>query len=361
VATLLADPEPATVEQPEASETPVASPEPLVAPAAPKLGERTCANCGSAMQATQDWCLQCGAGAPGCLADGTAGWRSATTVLIAVAVLALAAAAAGYAALNKSRGRIVPVTRTVAQVTAPVTTTPGLGAASAIATSKPPKVLGTPARIRPLPRPAGARPPEIPQIPLTPGATPESSAPPQLPGTAPVSKPPALPTPSGGSGTTREASPPPLLLDANAATTYDPYVYPASNFGEPRLAIDGHPSTAWTAQVNPAVAPKMAEGLAIDLKTPQTLSALELLTSTPGMTVEVYATGSRPLPPSITDHAWLKLSPNQTVKTGRVRIKLKTTRAFRFVALWISGAPAASVGTPQEPGHVSVNELELFP
>jgi hypothetical protein len=44
-----------------------------------------------------------------------------------------------------------------------------------------------------------------------------------------------------------------------------------------------------------------------------------------------------------------------------MRIKLKTTKVPRFVALWVSKAPASSVGTAQSPGRVSVNELELFP
>ena len=40
------------------------------------------------------------------------------------------------------------------------------------------------------------------------------------------------------------------------------------------------------------------------------------------------------------------------------RLKLhKADKAFRFVTLWISKAPASSVGTSQAPGHVSVNAL----
>jgi hypothetical protein len=30
------------------------------------------------------------------------------------------------------------------------------------------------------------------------------------------------------------------------------------------------------------------------------------------------------------------------------------------VTLWISKAPAASIGTAKAPGHVTVDELELF-
>ena len=57
--------------------------------------------------------------------------------------------------------------------------------------------------------------------------------------------------------------------------TYNPYDYPASGFGDPSLAIDGDPTTAWTAQVDPATAPKMAQGLLIDLKTKQKLAAVQ--------------------------------------------------------------------------------------
>ena len=35
--------------------------------------------------------------------------------------------------------------------------------------------------------------------------------------------------------------------------------------------------------------------------------------------------------------------------------------AFTFITLWISKAPQSAVGTAQAPGHVDVNELELFP
>ena len=152
------------------------------------------------------------------------------------------------------------------------------------------------------------------------------------------------------------------MLDPDAATTYNPYGYPASEFGDPSLAIDGDTSTEWTAQVNPAVAPKMAEGLAIDLHSAQRLSAIELVTSTPGMSIQVYGAKGSALPTSITDPAWVQLTPYLVAKKRHEHIKLKNSgKGFRFVVLWISKAAAASVGTAASPGHVSVNELELFP
>jgi hypothetical protein len=297
------------------------------------------------MGAGQDWCLQCGAGAPGSLGARTPAWRSGVGILIATAVLVLAAAAAGYAALSKGKAKTVAVTRTVAQSTLPPAVTPGT---TTVPPPTVPKALGTPTTVKAL----GVTAVKPPQIPLT--TTPKSAT---------VT--PAATTPSSTTTTPSSASggsqPQAILLDTNAAQTYNPYAYPVGNFGDPSLAIDGETSTGWTAQVDPAVAPKMAEGLAIDLKSARKVSAVALVTSTPGMVVQVYGTAAQTLPTSITDPAWVKLSPSLPVKAKHMRIKLKSAKAVRFVTLWISKAPASSVGTPQAPGRVSVNEFELFP
>ena len=183
--------------------------------------------------------------------------------------------------------------------------------------------------------------------------------------TTPATKTPAASTKeSTGAGSTgsSEKQPAAIVLDTNAASTYNPYRYPASKFGDPSLAIDGETSTAWSAQVDPAVAPRMAEGLLIDLKSAQRLSSLLLTTATPGMTVQVYGSAAGTVPTSITDPAWARLSGALVDKKRSQRIRLADpARAFRFVTLWISAAPASAVGTPGRPGHVSVNELELFP
>ena len=69
------------------------------------------------------------------------------------------------------------------------------------------------------------------------------------------------------------------------------------------------------------------------------------------MTVQVYGANGSTLPASITDPAWIHLSPSQVEKKTRMRIKLRhSTKAFRFFTLWISRAPAASIGTPRRPG-----------
>ena len=323
------------------------------------------------MDVGQDWCLQCGAGAPGSLDGGGPSWRSAAVVLAATAVLVLGAAAAAFAALDKEGAAkvhrtIVAVTQTPAAVaptpTTPVTPTPTPTTPGAIAPT--PNAAEAPPATNPLTSTGSASPPKIP---LT-APTPKSSGTTTTPSKTNESSGATTPSESGesgsgsGGGTTTGSQPVAITLDPNAASTYNPYGYPASEFGDPSLAIDGDTSTAWTAQVNPAVAPRMAEGLVIDLKSARRLSAVGLVTSTPGMSVQVYgANGSAP-PTSITDPAWTQLSAYLVVKKHNDRIKLQSsTKAFRFITLWISKAPAASAGAAQAPTHVAVNELELFP
>jgi hypothetical protein len=277
-----------------------------------------------------------------------------------LAILLAGAATAAYAALSKGGGKARQATATVAQAPAPTAATPLAPAAPApTATAK----VGTPTTVKPA-LPLGAvKPPKIPLSTVTPKVpnpiSPSTSGGASTPTTTPKVN-------NGAAPTTGETHPEAILLDTNAAATYNPYNYSMSNFGDPSLAIDGDRSTGWTAIVEPTVAPKMAEGLILDLNTPRKLSALALSTSTPGMTVQVSAANGQAPPASITDPAWVALSSSRVIKKRNVRLKLggrtaASKAAHRFVVVWVSEAPASSVGTPQAPGHVSLNELELFP
>jgi hypothetical protein len=351
VATSIADPATAVEAEPPAAGLP---PQPDPAPPAAAPVERGCAKCGAPMDAGQDWCLNCGAGAPASLGGSMPGWRSGATLLAVTAVLALGAAAAAFAALSNGGHAARMVTATVAQATPPASAPGGTA-------TGPASTLGTPTTVKPaLPR-GTVKPPKIPLTAVTPKTTATTTTPASEEGTTSTSS--TTPTTAtGGSPPATETKPAALLLDTNAATTYNPYNYAAASFGDPSLAIDGDASTGWTAQVDPTVAPKMAEGLVVDLKSARKFAALALTTSTPGMTIQIYGANGHAVPGSITDHAWVKLSPNIVEHSKHLRLKLKQSKkAFRFVTLWISGAPAASVGTPQAPGRVSVNELELFP
>jgi len=365
MATLLADSPPAPSDgqaPPDGPPGPPGTPAEPAAPPQPVLAERSCTRCGTALLAGQDWCLQCGAGAPGSL--GTPSWRSTAMILGAVAVLVLGAAAAAVAALGKGSPKARVVTATVAQTPPPATSAPA-GAGSTSSTT--PGALGATAKPG-TKLPLGTiKPPKIPLTAATPKASEKTASTPASETTSTSTG----TTPSGsstggskatGETTGEESKQTAILLDTDAATTYNPYNYPASGFGDPSLAIDGDTSTAWSAQVNPATAPRMAQGLLIDLKAKQKVAALELVTSTPGMTVQAYGADSQAAPASITDPAWIPLSAPEVVKKKHLRISLRdSSKAFTFVTLWISRAPQSSVGTAEAPGHIDVNELELFP
>lgn len=320
-------------------------------------------------------------------------------MLAVVVVLVLGASAAAYAALTKKpapKSTIAAVKSPLATATSP--TTPGTpatpGATSTPSTTAP----GTPTTVK-------ATPPKIPLQTPTPsssessgtsganeeannalfggsgGKSTKTSSSSKATKTSSSSKTgnssskastKETSTSENSEGTSNEGSgnesssnsgsepPSPILLDTNAASTYNPYSYPSTRFGDPSLAIDGEEKTAWTAQVDPTSAPKMAEGLVLDMKTAQSVGSVIVKSTTTGMTVTMYGANGHNLPASITDPAWKRLSGAKVLKKKSTKIKLKTKgTTYRFVLLWITKAPSGS--TPSKPGSVSIDELELFP
>ncbi|HTY96823.1 MAG TPA: zinc ribbon domain-containing protein [Solirubrobacteraceae bacterium] len=334
-------------------------------PPATGPGEATathpCPNCGAPMEPGQEWCLQCGAAAPGALER--APWRSTGLIVAVIAALALGAAAAAVAALDQNS----PAPRTVTSIvaSAPVTTPP------AATTTPTPSPTPTPPPATTKAAPLPSTPAKLPKIPTTttsttplPTSTGSSTtgtgtgANGESQGSA-GSGSQATGSGEGSGGSTEPAA---LLLDTDAASTYNPYNLPASYFGDPSLTIDGDNGTSWTAQVDPTTAPSMAEGVLIDLKALKKLSALELVSTSKGMVVQVYGTTETKPPVSITEAAWVALSRPLAIKKAHTHFKLlKPKQGFRYVVVWISKAPASAIGTPTAPGHVKVGEVELFP
>jgi hypothetical protein len=164
------------------------------------------------------------------------------------------------------------------------------------------------------------------------------------------------------SGEAQTEQPSAILPDTNAASTYNPYAYPESGFGDPALAIDGEALTAWTAQVQPSSAPHMAEGLLIDLNDPTKLGTVKLITLSTGMKVQIYGANGPKAPSTITEPGWTQLSSTHVLRKKATRLKLRASaKGFRFLLVWLVEAPASAVGTPPAPGHVDLNEAELFP
>ncbi|MGA7703497.1 MAG: hypothetical protein WB998_01235 [Solirubrobacteraceae bacterium] len=334
----------------------------------------SCSKCGLPLQEGQDWCLQCGTGKPGSLGTGP-GWRTGIAILATTALLVIGASVAAYAALNKSTPKpkvAVAVVKGLGSTTAPTTTPTTPGAVPPTSTPTP----GTPTTVKsttppiplqtPTPKSASGAdneannalfPPETKTTKTTKTSTPTKTT-----GET------TAPKESGGSEnsetkTESESSaegPSPILLDTDAASVYNPYAYPATLFGDPSLAIDGEEKTAWTAQVQAADAPKMAEGLLLDLKSPQKLGSVAVKTTTTGITVEVYGAVGKTPPASISAPAWKRLAGLKVLTKKTTTLKLRTAgKGYRYVVLWLAKAPASS--TAAAPGTVSINEFELFP
>jgi hypothetical protein len=343
----------------------------------PSAASRACSKCGLPLQAGQDWCLQCGTGAPGSL-SGRPGWRTGIAILGTTAVLVAGASVAAYAALNKTnpkpKGAVVAVTRvgttgtpgttsTTPGATVPGTPTPAPGAPSTVKAATPPNI---PLRTPTPKSTTGANneannalfPPETKTTTKTPGTT---TTPTKTSGESTSgSKESSGSEGSEAKSETGAEAPSPILLDTNAASVYNPYAYPATLFGDPSLAIDGEASTAWTAQVQAAVAPKMAEGLVLDLKSPQKLGSVAVKTTTTGIIVEVYGANGKTLPASISDPAWSRIVGLKVLKKKSTALALKANvKGYRYIVLWLAKAPTSS--TAANPGSVSINEFELFP
>lgn len=298
------------------------------------------------MASAQDWCLHCGAGAPGAIHPRPA-WRSLIGVTILALLLAVGAAAAAYAALTEKHPARKTVLASAPPIPTPIPSTPTTSSIPAIPSTPPPTST-----------------PSIPAIPSTPPKIPLSTATPSTPQktTSTTSKETTNTSTRGSTETNTHGSKEvaALVLDTNAASTYNPNNYPPSSFGEPELAIDGDPTTAWTAAVQPSTAPQIAAGLLIDLKSPQKLGKFELITPSKGVTIEIYVTDAPQPPVTITDKSWVKLVRSRVIKKTKTKIILrKASKAVRFVLLWLVKAPPSS--TPTEPGQVKVDELTLFP
>ena len=323
-------------------------------------------------------------------------------------VLLAGTAVAAYAALNQHPA---PPAATMPLAQAPPATTPSAPVQPAAtgptgpATAAPP-VAPAPASTPPAPKPAAPKASPSTPKPATSkpaastpaAATPASERPAgTTSAAAPTSTAREAPKTSTGTGEPAPGKPQALLLDTNAASTYNPCRYPASSFGEPYLAIDDEPTSAWHAVIEPGAHPQgpaparaptgptgpttrgpaetgtgsaptitpaelceghaTGAGLALELVTPQRLATLALDTSTPGMTVTVYGTSAVQLSSAT---AWTRLAEQRTINDRSTTITLQTaSQSYRFVLLWISKAPAGATGSAT--GRVKVNEIELFP
>lgn len=314
---MLADP-PA----PPVAESPTGDPASVPTPPAPP--ELHCPNCQAGLAPAQDWCLECGYGSPGGLGPRS-GWRPAAAIVAATTVLALGAVGASYAALSAKTKHVV--THPPAVALAPG---PGTQAAPTVTPPQIPTHAITP------PVGAGAAAKHV--------TAPPRAAPTTAPGSA-VAGPTGTPSTISPSPTTTGSAAPPatpaneIMLDTNAASTYNPSGLSADQFGDPGAAIDSDPATAWTAQADPASAPALGAGVLLDLKSRERVSALKLVTATRRMTVEILGSSASTAPTTPSDPGWSTLAGSRTVRASQ-RIKLQHAASrVRYVLVFVTKVP----------------------
>lgn len=310
----------------------------------------SCRACGSAIDDGQDWCLACGTAVeaprrlPGVRALGIAG-----VLTLALTGGAVAAAAAAFKHEPPAQQTKV---ETVAQTTpAPTTDT-------------------TPTDVAPLP-PVSTDDTAIPPADVTPITPDTSSVTPIAPVVTTPTTTPTTTTPT----TTTPAEPKSarIVLSAGAGSLYDPGAR-ATATGDPDRAIDGNTGTSWFATV-PAGS-DMNVGYLIDLGEKTRLSKIELLTKTPGFTVQVFGSTGSKAPETADDPKWAKLGEAGSVDgdpaegaapsvppvtgdkagDGKLVLPLKGAGAdgeYRQVLLWFTTPPAAGP-------TVRLSEIKLY-
>ncbi len=318
---------------------------------APPPGQApSCANCSAPLAVGQDWCLECGTAMPGRYGRGP-GLRSSLGVVGVTLLLVVGAVAAAYAALSADSKQATqtiattpatPLTADVPATAAGTTTAPAIPATPVLPNA------ATPTTINPAKLPAA---PKLPAATPTPAAAPTPATP--APSTPATTTKPKKTTTTGTSTTgTPAAQSAKILLDTDAASTYNPYSLAPGGFGDPAKAIDDDPSTSWTYQLDPSTGGKTLVGVAINLKSAQRVRSITL-SATPGMTVEFYgATGSEPV--SITDPGWLHLASRRAI-TSSTTVTLKTGgRSLDYLLVWITHAPAGMTT-----GTLGISELSV--
>jgi len=309
-------------------------------PPAEQQPARACGQCGAAMAAAQDWCLECGTAAPGRLGRRP-GMRTATTVVALTLALVAGAVTAGYAAISGDAGR--ETAKPPAASGAPIAQAPP---STPVA---PPPTTAAPATPLPTVKPPKAA---TPAPPVSHPATPAPAAP-STP--APTTSTPTTSTPTHTTPS-KPAAPAiaPIDLGADAASLYDPYTRATAN-SDPADAYDGDTTTAWKVTTAGA-GQDMEVGLVVDLGKKRSIKQLKLHTGTPGFRLETYAADTAQVPPDILDTRWAHLNSKSGVAKDDTIALAPDSHRYRYVLLWFASPPKPSQPNPT----VKINELTIL-
>lgn len=146
-----------------------------------------------------------------------------------------------------------------------------------------------------------------------------------------------------------------VQIELVGSSDYDPEGDGTEHPEEAPFAIDeDSTASAWTSETYqaPTFEPKTGVGLWVDAGEPVSATAMELLTPTPGWTLEVYGS-NKPIPEQVADWTGLALVP---LVSERQRVELFTVgERYQYYLLWATNPADTDDGY-----GVAISDVELF-
>lgn len=143
-------------------------------------------------------------------------------------------------------------------------------------------------------------------------------------------------------------------LEVVSVNDFDPEGDGVEHPEEIAFAIDGDPNaSAWTTETYQADSfdPKSGVGLVVDLGAPRQVSAVQVVTPTPGWPIEVYGAND-PLPDTL--DGWEALGSSDSVE-DRETIDLVAPNDYRYLLLWATAPVEVENGF-----GAAISDLSVF-
>jgi eukaryotic-like serine/threonine-protein kinase len=139
----------------------------------------------------------------------------------------------------------------------------------------------------------------------------------------------------------------PVRLSQTAAHDYNPFGTGPEHPTQVSNIIDGDPNTGWSTEhyVGDTIAPKPGLGVYLDASPGVSARALEIMTPTPGFTVDVYATDRIAELPygdatPLARRGWTLLAPGRAIgSTATIRLSNPAGVRYRYYLIWITALP----------------------
>ncbi len=139
----------------------------------------------------------------------------------------------------------------------------------------------------------------------------------------------------------------PVPLEQTSAHDYNPYGNELEHPAQVANVVDGDPNTAWSTEHyrGDTLGRKPGTGVYVNAAPGLRARAIEVQTSTPGLTAAVYAARAFDsglpygAPQSLPERGWTQLAPPRTIP-AQITIPLDTRGVrFRYYLLWIAHLP----------------------